>query len=145
MSWLEELADDPGPVYDFLIAEDGQEFGLRPPGMTLGRKGSNGSNPDIDVRGIDPGMVVSREHAALHFHEGVWHVLELRARNGTWVNNERLVPGVEMPLRSGDRIRLANVELVFEMRERDASRQNGSAGETSTEVELSENRDAAGV
>jgi pSer/pThr/pTyr-binding forkhead associated (FHA) protein len=64
-------------------------------------------------------MVVSREHAALHFHDGVWHVLELRARNGTWVNGERLVPGVEMPLCAGDVVQLANVELVFEMRERE--------------------------
>ncbi len=116
MWWLGELAGDEEPATEFLVADE-HEFPLRAPGMTIGRQGSNGSTPDIDVRAIDPGMVVSREHAAFHFHDGVWHVLELRARNGTWVNGERLVPGVEMPLRSGDRLRLANVELTYEKRE----------------------------
>jgi pSer/pThr/pTyr-binding forkhead associated (FHA) protein len=116
-TWLTEPeSDDDDPVFDFLVSEEGAEYPLKPPGMTIGRRGTNGANPDIDLRGLDSGMVVSREHAALHFHDGVWHVLELRARNGTWVNEERLVPGVEMPLRSGDKIRLANLELKFENR-----------------------------
>lgn len=47
---------------------------------------------------------VSREHARLRFHLGVWAVRDLNSKNGTFVNERRLGPEVR-PLGQGDALR----------------------------------------
>jgi predicted component of type VI protein secretion system len=54
---------------------------------------------------------VSRMHAVLEHHPAGWIIRDLDSRNGTLVNQKRLV--VERPLRSGDEIQFGNVTAIF--------------------------------
>jgi pSer/pThr/pTyr-binding forkhead associated (FHA) protein len=77
-----------------------QERELRDGSHTIGRSSSN----DIVVSG----PLVSRQHARLIVAEGRVHIEDLRSRNGTTVNEER-ISSVE--LRPGDQISLAGFPL----------------------------------
>ena len=54
---------------------------------------------------------VSRRHAAVHVHRGRVEIEDLNSANGTQVNGRSIQ---NSPLEPGDRIRLADVELVYE-------------------------------
>src|SRR5882757_146930 len=71
--------------------------------VSVGKARSN----DI-VLGSDP--TVSRMHAVLERFAGGWCVRDLAARNGTFVNGQRLLG--DRQLRSGDEIRLGATRLV---------------------------------
>jgi FHA domain len=72
--------------------------------VSVGKARSN----DIVLRSDPP---VSRMHAVLERFAGGWCVRDLAARNGTFVNGQRLLG--ECQLRSGDEIRLGATRLVF--------------------------------
>ena len=56
---------------------------------------------------------VSRQHAIIRCHNGYeYQIMDLGSRNGTYVNDQRVV--MPVTLHSGARIRIANNELVFE-------------------------------
>jgi FHA domain len=68
---------------------------------------SRGIDPAIDLTGppTDPG--VSRLHAVLIGQaDGSWAVLDPGSENGTFVNDEEITVGVQVPLHDGDRIHL---------------------------------------
>jgi ribosomal protein L40E len=50
---------------------------------------------------------VSRRHATVSLDDGQPRVRDEGSTNGTYVNGERIPPGVEVPLREGDSLRLA--------------------------------------
>ena len=77
---------------------------LEAPRVSMGKARSN----DI-VLDSDP--TVSRMHAVLERFAGGWCVRDLAARNGTFVNGQRLLG--DRQLRSGDEIRLGATRLVF--------------------------------
>jgi hypothetical protein len=108
-----------------LRTRTGAAYELQSPRMTVGRGASGGLEPDLDLRDLDVDKVVSREHAVFQLRDGTWHVSEVRARNGTWVNDEPLAPGVERPLATGDVVRVASLEFVFEATEPAAVVPNG--------------------
>ena len=56
---------------------------------------------------------VSRHHAELVEHDGRWYVCDQGSYNGTRLNGTRLQPGIEVPLRHGDRLELGSQLLVF--------------------------------
>jgi ATP/maltotriose-dependent transcriptional regulator MalT len=72
--------------------------------LSVGKARSN----DI-VLGSDP--TVSRMHAVLERFAGGWCVRDMAARNGTFVNGQRLLG--DRQLRGGDEIRLGATRLVF--------------------------------
>jgi ATP/maltotriose-dependent transcriptional regulator MalT len=72
--------------------------------VSMGKARSN----DV-VLASDP--TVSRMHAVLERFAGGWCVRDLAARNGTFVNGQRLLG--DRQLRSGDEIRLGGTRLVF--------------------------------
>jgi predicted component of type VI protein secretion system len=72
--------------------------------VSMGKARSN----DIVLRS-DP--TVSRMHAVLERFSGGWCVRDLAARNGTFVNGQRLLGDCQ--LRAGDEIRLGATRLVF--------------------------------
>lgn len=72
--------------------------------VSMGKARSN----DV-VLASDP--TVSRMHAVLERFAGGWCVRDLAARNGTFVNGQRLLG--DRQLRSGDEIRLGATRLVF--------------------------------
>ncbi len=80
--------------------ESGHSFAIRGT-ATIGRGADNAI-----VLG-DP--FVSTNHAILTYREGSWWLADLDARNGTWVNSER-VKG-ETRVRQGDVVTLGQVKL----------------------------------
>jgi serine/threonine protein kinase len=98
-----------------LRATTGQEFALTAPELIVGRSDQvRGHMPDIDLLPLDPSQTVSRRHARLAHREGRAYLEDLSAFNRTKVNGEELTPHQEVELRSGDHLRLGNVELTYE-------------------------------
>ncbi len=54
---------------------------------------------------------LSRKHAEICANDGFWSVRDCGSANGTYLNGNRL--DREMPMHSGDRIRLGDTELIF--------------------------------
>jgi hypothetical protein len=57
------------------------------------------------------GLGISRRHAVIRRVEHGYEVLDLGSVNGTWLNDERLVPQRYYPLASGSHLRLGNMRL----------------------------------
>jgi pSer/pThr/pTyr-binding forkhead associated (FHA) protein len=55
-------------------------------------------------------LSTSRQHAKIEFASGRWEIVDLRSRNGTFVNEKMISRQV---LRSGDKIKLGSFELLF--------------------------------
>jgi pSer/pThr/pTyr-binding forkhead associated (FHA) protein len=70
--------------------------------------------PDIDLNRFgahDKG--VSRLHCHLRFEGGVLFLMDLGSANGTFVNEQRVLPDRPSPLSNGDLIRLGNLQIEF--------------------------------
>lgn len=83
-----------------------RRFTLTGAEMRIGRRSaSRGLEPEIDLTGppTDPG--ISHLHAVLIAQpDGTWSVLDPGSSNGTQVNGNDIVTGVETPLQPGDRV-----------------------------------------
>ena len=71
--------------------------------ITLGR----GRNVDLTIQD----RLSSRLHCSIEFKDNAWHVSDLKSRNGTYLNGERIQ---EARLNIGDRIRIGETVLVCE-------------------------------
>jgi len=61
---------------------------------------------------------ISRAHARIRQSNGHYQLIDLESSNGTWLENQRLVPKQPYPLESGDRFRLGRLNiLVFYLQE----------------------------
>jgi class 3 adenylate cyclase len=60
---------------------------------------------------------VSANHAELYADAGGWSIQDTGSTNGTRLNGEMLTPGRKYPLQSGDRIRIAQVDLLVTLPE----------------------------
>lgn len=73
------------------------------------------SKPLVDLTdfgALDNG--ISRVHAMIRKTRGGYQIADLESTNGTWHENQRLVPRKPHPLESGDRVRLGRLNvLVF--------------------------------
>jgi S1-C subfamily serine protease len=58
---------------------------------------------------------ISRQHAKITQRGGQFFVTDLKATNFTFVNDKKIAPGAEVPLASGDRIKLSDEEFIFEL------------------------------
>ena len=78
----------------------------------VGQRCVLGRHSECDVSDIfQENSGVSRFHAHLEFDGGRYYVEDRGSRNGTFLNGERLA--ARTPLRNGDRITIAGVELMF--------------------------------
>lgn len=78
------------------------EFMLSEQPITIGR------SPDADIVLLDE--KASRIHCGIRLWDGDFYVKDLKSKNGTWVNNER----VEVAkLKSGDTIRVGSTVFTF--------------------------------
>ncbi len=76
----------------------------------LGREGTVGLEFFVSFR------TVSRRHAHLRrTGPGRWTVTDAKSTHGTYVNGERLSPGVPKELRSGDILKLADQSFVVNL------------------------------
>jgi pSer/pThr/pTyr-binding forkhead associated (FHA) protein len=88
-----------------LILPDGVERDLTGPTFSIGRADESDLELAVDT--------VSRLHALLVESEGRWFVEDRGSFNGTYLNGNRIQPGVRLPLRHGDRVTLGSQHLVF--------------------------------
>ncbi len=81
--------------------------------MLVGRRDPVGEYvPDLDLTpyaGYQMG--VSRKHALIRREEDRLFLVDLDSRNGTFINNERLLPNKPYILNSGDQVRFGKVLL----------------------------------
>jgi pSer/pThr/pTyr-binding forkhead associated (FHA) protein len=88
----------------WLTFPDGTEYELKD-SVSIGRDTEN----DL----VMESAAVSREHAAVTFHDGRWFVEDRRSFNGTYLNGTRVVPGTPLPLRHADSISIGTETLIF--------------------------------
>lgn len=80
--------------------------------FVIGRKVGTTSEGMLDLSpwgGYHLGL--SRRHAIIRRTEHGYEVLDLGSVNGTWLNEERLVPHKSYPLSSGSHLRLGSMRL----------------------------------
>lgn len=115
------------PIDDSMIPEEGIAFfseGMSKPvnlhferELILGRKGldldgtSSGNTLDLSELGSYQ-MGISRRHAMIRRTEAGYELIDLSSRNGSWLNNERLVPNKPYPLASGSQLCFGRLRLL---------------------------------
>lgn len=84
------------------------------PNLTLGRLDVNGPKPDIDLSQFDAASKgVSRMHAALRLMADTLVLVDLGSTNGTYLNEEFLIPNMPQIVHDGDTIRLGSLVLYI--------------------------------
>ena len=69
--------------------------------------------PLIDLTELDAlELGVSRVHAMIRQTKDGYQIIDLDSSNGTWLENQRLVPKQPYPLDSGDRIRIGRLNML---------------------------------
>jgi len=81
--------------------------------VTLGRSDSySDEQPMIDLNPHHAKLLgVSRIHAQIVYHNDNYYIRDLNSTNGTWVNQEKINPGSQKQLISGDTIRLGHLMI----------------------------------
>lgn len=83
--------------------------------LVMGRKGENaaeGSLLDLtELGGYQMGL--SRRHAVIRRTESGFEIIDLASTNGSWLNDERLVPNKAYPLESGAQLRFGRMRLLI--------------------------------
>ena len=101
-AWLIPLPGAPGaPPLEPL------ELSPTPGGLVIGR------HEQCELQLPASAESVSRHHAHLIEQGGRWRIVDLNSRWGTFVNGVKLTPHREMPLKSGDLIRIAPWTFSF--------------------------------
>ncbi len=105
ISWRDSAT---GELNEFVLLEGAT--------ATIGRSAGN----NICV----PERHVSRQHAVIHYRDGIFMISDLGSANGTFVNDQRLTD--PFPLAGGDVIRLFVPELTFSAAVSEADQQAAS-------------------
>ena len=88
--------------------------------FVIGRKVEKTSEVTEVLLDLSPlggyGLGISRRHAVIRRMDGGYEVLDLGSVNGTWLNDERLVPHKSYPLASGSHLRLGSMRLFVAYR-----------------------------
>ena len=99
-----------------VVVGTGAEFDLSGKAeIIIGREDPvSGVFPEVDLtpHGGEEGGV-SRRHAKLTARGNQWLIEDLNSVNFTFVNNQKLNPGVPQPLNNGDQVRLGRVLMTF--------------------------------
>jgi EAL domain-containing protein (putative c-di-GMP-specific phosphodiesterase class I) len=100
-AWLEQISPPPS---------EAKQHPLERPSVCLGRS----ETTDLPVNSTR----VSREHAIIERRANGWRIRDLKSTNGTFVNGQRIE---ESPLQDGDKVKVADVEFAFHVKEEAAS------------------------
>lgn len=76
--------------------------------LSIGRKPTAGDKRKL----VLPFPEVSGQHAEIRCKQAGWFIVDSGSTNGTMVNGSRLQPGKEHPLRKGDRVRIAQYDII---------------------------------
>jgi hypothetical protein len=81
--------------------------------FVMGRRVGTTSEPLLDLSPLGGyHLGLSRRHAIIRRTEHGYEVLDLGSVNGTWMNDQRLVPHKSYPLASGSHLRLGRMHLL---------------------------------
>ncbi len=81
--------------------------------LILGRVAAAGPVPTVDLSRYNAHMLgVSRNHAAITRTDTGYALEDLGSTNGTWLNENRLLPGKPAALQNGDLFRLGQLMMV---------------------------------
>ncbi len=111
------LAEAPSPSLTLRLAEISSDpaaestFVFTRPEIIVGRQ------PGSDLHLDD--SAISARHARLTYHHGQWWIEDLRSKNGTYLNQERI--SSQMVLTSGDELRFGGVALLVHVASSGAS------------------------
>lgn len=83
--------------------------------VLIGRRDPDkGILPEIDLWQQGPASSsVSRKHARLVVQGGHVYVEDLKSTNATYLNRQRLQPGVRYPLHDGDELQVGGVAMIY--------------------------------
>jgi pSer/pThr/pTyr-binding forkhead associated (FHA) protein len=70
-----------------------------------------GKHPDNEICTAGYSVRVSRHHAILSWDGERWLIRDLNSLYGTYINDQRVEGDVAMGVKSGDRIRIGDMEL----------------------------------
>ncbi len=90
------------------VGEAGQAYALSAERTAIGR------DPHNDIVLLSD--TISSEHALIEYREGRYWLQDLRSTNGTRRAGVRLEPDERVPLKGGDAVRFADIELMFAMK-----------------------------
>ena len=83
--------------------------------FVIGRRGEKTAEVAEVLLDLSPlggyGLGISRRHAVIRRAEHGYELLDLGSVNGTWLNDERLVPHKSYPLASGSHLRLGSMRF----------------------------------
>ena len=82
--------------------------------IVLGRKVKDGDESLFDLSALGGFQLgLSRRHAMIRRTGTGYEIIDLSSTNGTWLNNERLVPEKPYPLASRSQLRLGRMRIVL--------------------------------
>jgi pSer/pThr/pTyr-binding forkhead associated (FHA) protein len=81
--------------------------------FVIGRKIEETSEPFLDLTNLGGYLLgLSRRHAKVRRTTLGYEIIDLSSTNGTWLNDERLIPHKPYPLTSGSQLRLGRMRFV---------------------------------
>ena len=67
----------------------------------------------VDLTELDAlDLGVSRVHAMIRKNKNGYEIMDLESSNGSWLENQRLIPKQPYPIESGDRIRIGRLNML---------------------------------
>lgn len=105
---------EPAPFALLREASQGETLPLRWDRNLVGRLSPEDKNfPEVDLGSFPDHGGVSRRHAQITRSEGQVFVEDLSSANGTFLNEVRLQPGLQHPLKDQDEIRFASLRFRY--------------------------------
>ena len=96
--------------------EDGQPITMQDEkSFILGRVSSEMKTRELLIDLTELGALdlgVSRVHAIIRKARDGYEIMDMGSSNGTWLENQRLIPNQPYPLESGDRIRIGRLNIL---------------------------------
>jgi hypothetical protein len=95
--------------------EDGQPVAMiENEAFILGRASSEIKTqvPLVDLTSLGLDYGISRVHALIRQSKSGYEITDLDSSNGTWLENERLIPKKAYALESGDRVRMGRLNVL---------------------------------
>ena len=82
--------------------------------FVVGRKmGEDSSDPILDLSEFGGfNMGISRRHATIRRTETGYEIIDLSSTNGTWLNDNRLIPDKPYPLANGSQLRVGRMRFL---------------------------------
>jgi pSer/pThr/pTyr-binding forkhead associated (FHA) protein len=95
--------------------EDGQPVAMQEKeAFILGRASSEIKTqvPLVDLTSLGLDYGISRTHALIRQTKSGYEITDLNSSNGTWLENERLVPQKSYQVESGNRVRMGRLNVL---------------------------------